>query len=87
MLNLGGTNANSGKHGSLTVENGLFNGAGGMGGMDNDSLSNDEDEDDEDGDDYWHTSVGKFKFTLDQLPQTLQYIHQLLTVTALVIVL
>lgn len=67
------------------MENGgLFNGGGGggggMGGLDNDSLSNDEDEDDENGDDYWHTSVGKFKFTLDQLPQTLQYIHQLLTV-------
>lgn len=33
----------------------------------------------EDGDDFWHTSVGKFKFTLDALPQPLQYIHQLLT--------
>lgn len=32
----------------------------------------------EDGDDFWHTSVGKFKFTLDALPQPLQYIHQLL---------
>lgn len=47
--------------------------------MDNASLS-DEDEEDEDGDDFWHTSVGKFKFALDQLPQPLQYIHQLLTV-------
>ncbi|EAT36519.1 AAEL011392-PA [Aedes aegypti] len=32
----------------------------------------------EDGDDFWHTSVGKFKFTIDNLPQSLQYIHQLL---------
>lgn len=29
-------------------------------------------------DDFWHTSVGKFKFTLDSLPQSLQYIYQLL---------
>lgn len=33
---------------------------------------------DEDGDDFWHTSVGKFKFSIDALPQPLQYIHQLL---------
>lgn len=32
----------------------------------------------DDGDDFWHTSVGKFKFTIDNLPQSLQYIHQLL---------
>ncbi|XP_062699699.1 protein unc-79 homolog isoform X2 [Aedes albopictus] len=32
----------------------------------------------EEGDDFWHTSVGKFKFTIDNLPQSLQYIHQLL---------
>ncbi|XP_059622044.1 protein unc-79 homolog [Phlebotomus argentipes] len=32
----------------------------------------------EDGEDFWHTSVGKFKFALDSLPQQLQYIHQLL---------
>lgn len=38
----------------------------------------DLDDDAEDGDDFWHTSVGKFKFTLDTLPQPLQYIHQLL---------
>lgn len=31
-----------------------------------------------DGDDFWYTSVGKFKITLDTLPQRLQYIHQLL---------
>lgn len=36
------------------------------------------DDDADDGDDFWHTSVGKFKFTLDTLPQPLQYIHQLL---------
>ena len=29
--------------------------------------------------DFWHTSVGKFKFSIDQLPQTLQFIHQLLS--------
>nr|CAD7255823.1 unnamed protein product [Timema shepardi] len=34
--------------------------------------------DEEDQDDYWHTSVGKFRFTLDELPQQLQYIHHLL---------
>lgn len=28
--------------------------------------------------DFWHTSVGKFKFCIEQLPQTLQFIHQLL---------
>lgn len=32
-----------------------------------------------DGEEYWYTSVGKFKFALDSLPQPLQYIHQLLT--------
>lgn len=31
-----------------------------------------------DGEDFWYTSVGKFKITLDTLPQLLQYIHQLL---------
>lgn len=36
------------------------------------------DDDADDGDDFWHTSVGKFKFKLDALPQPLQYIHQLL---------
>lgn len=30
---------------------------------------------------FWHTSVGKFKFSVDDLPQPLQYIHQLLQVT------
>lgn len=44
--------------------------------FDDDDL--DDDDDGEDGDDFWHTSVGKFKFTLDALPQPLQYIHQLL---------
>ncbi|XP_066903218.1 protein unc-79 homolog isoform X4 [Halyomorpha halys] len=28
--------------------------------------------------DFWQTSVGKFRFTIDELPQQLQYIHQLL---------
>lgn len=37
-----------------------------------------DDDDAEDGDDFWHTSVGKFKFSMDTLPQPLQYIHQLL---------
>ncbi|KAH8399491.1 hypothetical protein KR215_011704 [Drosophila sulfurigaster] len=54
------------------------NGANGSNGGENGSGS-DEDEEEEDSDDFWHTSVGKFKFTLDQLPQPLQYIHQLLT--------
>ncbi|XP_058465417.1 protein unc-79 homolog isoform X2 [Malaya genurostris] len=27
---------------------------------------------------FWHTSVGKFKFSIEKLPQPLQYIHQLL---------
>ena len=30
------------------------------------------------GDHFWHTSVGKFKFYIENLPQSLQYIHQLL---------
>lgn len=38
------------------------------------------DEELEDGDDFWHTSVGKFKFSIDTLPQPLQYMHQLLKV-------
>ncbi|XP_023177086.1 protein unc-79 homolog isoform X8 [Drosophila hydei] len=55
------------------------NGANGStAGGENGSGSEDEEEE-EDSDDFWHTSVGKFKFTLDQLPQPLQYIHQLLT--------
>ncbi|KAF7267135.1 hypothetical protein GWI33_019628 [Rhynchophorus ferrugineus] len=28
--------------------------------------------------DFWQTSVGKFKFSLDDLPEPIQYIHQLL---------
>lgn len=41
----------------------------------NDNL---DDDSDLECDDFWYTSVGKFKITLDQLPQSLQYIHQLL---------
>ncbi|XP_032682267.1 protein unc-79 homolog isoform X3 [Odontomachus brunneus] len=29
-------------------------------------------------DDFWHTSVGKFRFTIEELPEYLQYIHKLL---------
>ncbi|XP_026830601.1 protein unc-79 homolog, partial [Ooceraea biroi] len=29
-------------------------------------------------DDFWHTSVGKFRFTIEELPEQLQYIHKLL---------
>lgn len=61
-------------------ENGGANGSTGGGVGENGSVS-DEEEEEEEGEDFWHTSVGKFKFTLDQLPQTLQYIHQLLTVS------
>lgn len=31
-------------------------------------------------DDFWHTSVGKFRFTIEDLPEQLQYIHKLLKV-------
>lgn len=31
-------------------------------------------------DDFWHTSVGKFRFTIEELPEQLQYIHKLLKV-------
>ncbi|XP_011310336.1 protein unc-79 homolog isoform X3 [Fopius arisanus] len=31
-----------------------------------------------DGDDFWHTSVGKFRFNIEELPEQLQYIHKLL---------
>ncbi|KYN09887.1 Protein unc-79 like protein [Trachymyrmex cornetzi] len=31
-----------------------------------------------DSDDFWHTSVGKFRFTIEELPEQLQYIHKLL---------
>ncbi|XP_075145711.1 UNC-79 domain-containing protein isoform X9 [Haematobia irritans] len=61
---LGGDNGNGSTGGACGLENGSLSG---------------EDEEDEDGEDFWHTTVGKFKFTLDALPQTLQYIHQLLT--------
>lgn len=43
-----------------------------------DQSENVEEESDIDGEDFWYTSVGKFKITLDTLPQPLQYIHQLL---------
>lgn len=33
---------------------------------------------DVDSEDFWYTSVGKFRITLDTLPNVLQYIHQLL---------
>ncbi|XP_015047265.2 protein unc-79 homolog isoform X5 [Drosophila yakuba] len=62
---------------SVMGENGA-NGGAACGGGENGSGSED-DEEEEDSDDFWHTSVGKFKFTLDTLPQPLQYIHQLLT--------
>ncbi|XP_068152160.1 protein unc-79 homolog isoform X7 [Drosophila tropicalis] len=52
---------------------------GGANGSLHENGSGSEEDEEEDSDDFWHTSVGKFKFTLDQLPQTLQYIHQLLT--------
>lgn len=39
-----------------------------------------EPEGDECMDDFWQTSLGKFRFTIDQLPQYLQYIYQLLNV-------
>lgn len=51
-------------------------------GDDNDSVADDFDDN---GEDFWHTSVGKFRFSLDSLPQYLQYIHQLLTVCFLMI--
>ncbi|XP_020814134.1 protein unc-79 homolog isoform X2 [Drosophila serrata] len=62
---------------SVMGENGA-NGGAACGGGENGSGS-EEEEEEEDSDDFWHTSVGKFKFTLDTLPQPLQYIHQLLT--------
>lgn len=36
-----------------------------------------------DSDDFWHTSVGKFRFTIEELPEQLQYIHKLLKVPIL----
>lgn len=49
-------------------------------GADHDSADNLDQSSDESTDgDFWHTSVGKFKFSIDALPQTLQYIHQLLS--------
>ncbi|BFF89199.1 protein unc-79 homolog [Drosophila madeirensis] len=61
---------------SVMGENGA-NGSNACGGEN--GSGSDEEEEEEDSDDFWHTSVGKFKFTLDTLPQPLQYIHQLLT--------
>ncbi|XP_045481676.1 protein unc-79 homolog isoform X1 [Harmonia axyridis] len=37
-----------------------------------------EQDSNDDFDNFWQTSVGKFKFNFDDLPQPLQYIHQLL---------
>lgn len=34
----------------------------------------------EDMENFWHTSVGKFRFVLTELPQQFQFIHQLLKV-------
>lgn len=76
----GSANVSVTKASVLGGDNGVGNGStGGACGLENGSLS-DEEEEEEDGEDFWHTSVGKFKFSLDQLPQSLQYIHQLLTV-------
>ncbi|XP_046804229.1 protein unc-79 homolog isoform X2 [Lucilia cuprina] len=76
---VGSANVSVTKASVLGGDNGVGNGSsGGACGLDNGSLSG-EDEEEEDGEDFWHTSVGKFKFSLDQLPQSLQYIHQLLT--------
>lgn len=41
---------------------------------------------DEDMEDFWQTSVGKFRFTIDELPQQLQYIHQLLKVIRTIVI-
>jgi len=41
----------------------------------------------EEWDDFWHTSVGKFRFSLDELPQHLQLIHELLKVRHVLIIL
>lgn len=44
---------------------------------------NDEPIESDTGDDienFWHTSLGKFKFCVDELPQPLQYIYQILKV-------
>lgn len=41
----------------------------------------------EEWDDFWHTSVGKFRFSLDELPQHLQLIHELLKVCHVLIIL
>lgn len=49
-------------------------------GIEQDSADNVQMSSDDSSDgDFWHTSVGKFKFCIDQLPQTLQFIHQLLS--------
>lgn len=34
--------------------------------------------------DLWHTSVGKFRFTFEELPPQLQYLHFLLKVNRIV---
>lgn len=38
---------------------------------------------DEDLENFWHTSMGKFKFAVADLPEQLQYIYELLMVTLL----
>lgn len=49
-------------------------------GIEQDSGDNNNQSSDDSSDgDFWHTSVGKFKFSIEALPQTLQFIHQLLS--------
>lgn len=48
-------------------------------GIEHDSGDINQSSDDSSDGEFWHTSVGKFKFAIDTLPQTLQFIHQLLS--------
>lgn len=47
------------------------------------SEAHDINECDDCSEDLWHTSVGKFRFSLEDLPPQLQYFHVLLKVTCL----
>lgn len=56
-----------------------YNGANGGSILADDLAADDSGGEDSTDGRFWHTSVGRFKNNLDSLPQTLQYIYQLLT--------
>lgn len=74
------SNNDAGQSGASATNNGTaMGGGGGSTGADDGGDSADDNNEDRPQQQFWHTSVGKFKNNLESLPQTLQYIYQLLT--------